>query len=138
MRTHKDIRDAAVPFPDRLIQQVDTGRGTADYVSWYHYVQRLLATIGSYSWDVTDLLSDDADGWVCVGLLTIDTQTEHYAGVGTDEAYTDSQGKFHRGDPKAAESDAFKRAASKAGYGLHLWAGVDYWLEAQLEKDTPL
>ena len=137
MRTRDDIRDAAVPFPSRLVEQVDTGSGSVDYVAWYHYPQRLLATVGAYSWSVTDLLPDAADGWVCVGRLTFD-KAEHYAGVGTDEAYTDSKGTFHRGDPKAAESDAFKRAASKAGYGLHLWAGDDYWLEAQLEKDIPL
>ncbi len=125
MRTRLEIRDAAVPFPKGLIRQVDKGGGEADYVSWYHYVQRLLGTLGSYSWSVSNVAPLGDTGWMVVGRLHFGDD-EWYDGVGTDAK-----------DPKAAESDAFKRAASKAGYGLHLWAGADYWLEAQLEKDTP-
>ncbi len=124
MRTRSAIRNAAVPFPDQLIEQVDTGGGAADFVSWYHYAQRLLREIGAYSWSVQHVNETDGE-WVVTGRLHFGDD-EWYDGVGTDAR-----------DPKAAESDAFKRAASKAGYGLHLWAGADYWLEAQLEKDTP-
>ena len=134
MRTRDEIRAAAVPFPKDLVEQKPGHK--AAYVSWYHYAQRLLAQVGAYSWSVIAIHSDADDGWICIGRLTLD-EAEHYDGVGTDESYTDSKDTYHRGDPKAAESDAFKRACSKAGFGLHLWAGADYWLEAQLEKDTP-
>lgn len=134
MRTRDQIREAAVPFPDSLIEQVDG----QDYVSWYHYTQRLLTQVGPYRWAVIEMQPDMDGGWVCHGRLgfDIDHMGESYDGIGTDEAYTDRNGKYHRGDPKAAESDAFKRACSKAGFGLHLWAGKHYWLEASLEKGT--
>ncbi len=116
--------DAAVPFPDGLIEQLPP-RGD-DYVAWFHYAQRLLATTDDYSWEVVALTYAEDGGpdgplWVCRGRLTV-VNGMPKDGVGVGDT------------PKNAESDAFKRAASKWGYGLHLWAGKDYWLEAQLEK----
>jgi hypothetical protein len=124
MRTREQIAQAAVPFPDSLIEQIPKGHGSEDYVAWYHYAQRLLTQIGAYSWTVV-ALTPTGDEWVCIGRLTF-APDESYDGVGEGA------------EPKHAESDAFKRAASKAGFGLHLWAGKDYWLEKSLRgRDVP-
>jgi hypothetical protein len=120
MRSRDDIKAAAVPFPDGLIEQVPSGGGQADYVAWYHYTQRLLATVEDYGWQVVSIFKA-GDEWTCHGRLTVeDGLPKDGVGLGSD--------------PKAAASDALKRAAALWGYGLHLWAGKDYWLEAQLAK----
>ena len=126
MRTRNAIRAAAVPFPDRLIEQLPATekRPAADFVAWYHYAQRLLATTDDYEWMVVELMYEGSL-WVVHGRLIVE-DGKPKDGIGHDAT-----------DPKAAESDAFKRAAAKWAYGLHLWAGADYWLEASLEKDTP-
>jgi len=122
-----ELRDHVRPYPAELIEQRQVGGGRMeDYVTWSNVAQRLLATHGPYSWGVEHIVPPqipDAE-WVVAGSiwLTVDGETNHYSGIG--------QGR----DAKAAESDAFKRAAGKSGCGLHLWA-KQWFLEAQLDAN---
>ncbi len=119
-----DHATAAVPFPDSLIEQLPATnkRPALSFIGWHHVAQRLIAEHGwDWSWEVDDLLPLAAEGWLVRGGLTV-ADYPRKDGIGTGDT------------PKAAESDAFKRAASKWGYGLHLRG--DYWLEAQLGKDA--
>ena len=123
-----DHATAAVPFPDSLIEQIPAkgNRPALDFIGWHHVAQRLIAEHGwEWGWEVVSVdivrVLPDGNVWVCHGRLTVG-----------DSQYKDGIGE---GDTaKNAESDAFKRAASKWGYGLHLRG--DYWLEAQLGKDA--
>ena len=56
------------------------------------------------------------------------------SGAGTETYSKDSTGE----KIKKMESDAFKRAASRLGCGLHLWAQDQYFLDIQLAKDLNL
>jgi hypothetical protein len=123
------------PVPERMIRTVDKGRkGKFSYLGTTDVKQLLIYLLGRpYEWSVESVFQTgdyDADGkpgdeaWVCVGHLTviIDTDPIRVGGVGSGTS------------PKAAESDAFKRAAGKVGVGLGLYGG--YWLDAQLVKDA--
>jgi len=52
-------------------------------------------------------------------------------GIGTDQ----NNNKDIGDQIKEMESDALKRAASRLGVGLHLWAQEQYFLYAQMLQD---
>lgn len=116
------LRDFAVPFPASLVKQV--GPRKDDYVSWHHYVQRLLAQHGAFDWDISQPFEsgDEKEPVAVKGVLTVTVDGEYRTVAGA------GQGR----DYKTAESDALKRAACKLGMGLHLWAQDEYWLEQSL------
>lgn len=108
-------------FPARVIHERVVGGGRSeDYVSHAVVTEKLLAVCGPFSWELRTL----PDGHV-IGTLTleIDGRTVTVSGVGEGD------------DLKKAESDALKRAAMRAGVGLHLWSGADYALDRALRQD---
>jgi len=122
------IRDTE-PFPDKLIGKLPP-RDDA-YVPWLQYAQRLLLHYGGYTWQVNDV-QHDTTVWVVVGTLFLgeqpDNDSQSYSAVGEDSSAT------------AAEANAFKRACSRAGIGLHLYEdkskGNPYWLHDRLIKQA--
>jgi len=132
-------RQLAKRLPDNFVQQVDLGYGLVDYVPHYMVTQYLLWVLDRpFGWEITHIHEaapityitkkgeERTDRQVEVaGQLTVhvDGGTYTVAGIGLGV------------DAKKAESDALKRAASKLGVGLHLWAQQDWWLETQWAKD---
>ena len=115
MRSREQLIQDTEPFPDNLIQSLPP-RGDS-YVSWYQYAQRLLLHHPEHKWRITSLVFG-GNRWAVSGQLDIGDET--YGGVGTDD------------DADKAESQAYKRACSRAGIGLHLYG--DYWLHGRLEQ----
>ena len=127
-------RQLATRLPDGFVQQIDTGHGPMDYVPHYMITQYLLWVCGPFGWEITHI--HEAPGYTTSSgkqqrqvevagqlTVTVDGGTYTVAGIGLDV------------DAKKAESDALKRAASKLGVGLHLWAQDSWWLETQWAKD---
>lgn len=120
MRTHDELVRDSEPFPDKLIMELPP-RGDR-FVTWSQYAQRLLFHHGGYNWHVNIVL-ESGPQWVVAGALTLPSG-DTYSAVGEDDTAT------------SAESNAFKRACSKAGIGLHLYEDRDkgnpYWLHTRL------
>ncbi len=139
-RTQAELIRDTKPFSKQLIKQ----RPPRDesYVPWLQYAQRLLLNYGGYTWHVidvqtthqTDIVRDKAVDrgtvWVVVGTLYLgeqpDADSQSYSAVGEDSSAA------------AAEANAFKRACSRAGIGLHLYGTDDnpYWLHDTLRKNA--
>ena len=123
MRNQADLIIDTAPFPDKLIKQLPP-RGD-DYVEWHEYNQRILLQHPDHDYRVTSVTyasTGDGDVWAVAVEFTIDGCV--YAGVGSAD------------DPLSAESNAYKRAASHAGIGLHLYNRDGYWLHGRLIKDS--
>ena len=82
------------------------------------------------------MVTEDGKVVAVHGKLTVelDGKTVTVSGAGTETYSKDSTGE----KIKKMESDAFKRAASRLGCGLHLWAQDQYFLDIQLAKDLNL
>ena len=117
MRSLEQLVQDTEPFPDSLIQQLPPRND--DFVPWFEYAQRLLLQHPGHSYRVLDV-THDGDVWA----VTVEFEIEgsRYAAVGEDSA------------PAAAESNAYKRALSHAGIGLHLYNRDGYWLHGRLQK----
>lgn len=122
------------PVPDRMVRTVDKGsKGKFSYLGTSDVKQLLIYFLGRpFGWtiesvfgtgDVTANGQPGDEAWVCVGHLdlVIDGDAVRVGGLGCGNS------------PKAAESDALKRAAGKVGLGLSLYGG--YWLAAQMAKE---
>lgn len=125
-------RELLEPFPDRVVKTLPGRGGKADYVSWTDKIQRILQVAGDFDWQVIQITeSGDTTEPVAVhGRLVMNVdgteQSRDGVGIGTDA--------------KKAETDAFARACSKFGVGLHLWCqGGDkdggYWITGVLDKE---
>lgn len=117
-----DIERLMRPFEGAQIRQrPGPGRKPLDYVSGTDVIRRLLdSTENRFSWKVEKLelmVQETQNGpvyiWVVQGTLSLPEMGVR-SGIGTHPA--DSLEA-----PKAAETDAFKRAAVKFGVGLHLY-----------------
>ena len=118
------LAQLAKPFPARLVHQRTVGGGRqADYVSASSVIEKLLAVVGPFGWQVQPVPTDGGQ-FVMVGTLTvnIDGTTVQVQGIGEGD------------DAKSCESDAIKRAARMVGVGLHLWSGDDYSLHRALTR----
>jgi|TARA_A100001388_G_C28774696_1_gene506478 hypothetical protein len=122
-------------FPQQLVRQIKKGTHTEDYINHAVIAQRILQVCGPYSWD-WDVVTEDGKVVAVHGKLTVelDGKTVTVSGAGTETYSKDSTGE----KIKKMESDAFKRAASRLGCGLHLWAQDQYFLDIQLAKDLNL
>lgn len=84
--------------------------------------------IGNWSWTISDLVLNNKP-IVCTGVLTIYRNsvagTVRMEGVGTDDT-----------DPKAAESDALKRAAVHFGIGRYLYTIGTEWVSYDSNSKT--
>jgi len=122
----------AKKFPSQLIKTIKKGNHQEDYINHAVIAQRLLQVLGAYSWSWEVVYEEGKV--VCVrGTLTttVDGKEVSVSGAGTETFSGDSTGE----KIKKMESDAFKRAASRLGVGLHLWAQQQYFLDVQLAKD---
>ena len=117
MRSAESLAVDTAPFPDSLIQQLPP-RGD-DYVPWYEYAQRVLLQHPDHSYRV---LSVTYAGGVWAVTVEFEIDGSAYGGVGEDST------------PTAAESNAYKRALSHAGIGLHLYNRDGFWLHGRLEQ----
>ena len=127
-------RQLLEPFPPKVIKQLpgSAKRPPIDFVSWTDKIQRLLQVCGGFDWEVSTPFpsGNDQEPVGVKGRLTviIDEQPRIVEGIGTDR------------DAKKAETDAFARACSKLGLGLHLWTqGGDkdggYWLPGVIDRE---
>jgi hypothetical protein len=123
----------AKQFPVQLVSQIKKGNRTEDYINHSVIAQRLLQVVGPYDWDF-DVIYQGENPIAIKGTLTVtvDGKEVSVAGSGTPQNKTEDIGE----QIKKMESDAFKRAASKLGAGLHLWAQDQYFLFANLLKET--
>ena len=119
-------------FPDKLVSQIKKGTHTEDYVNHSVVAQRILQICGPFDWD-TDVIYSENKPCAVKGILkvTIDGKLVTVTGVGTDQ----NNNKDIGDQIKEMESDALKRAASRIGVGLHLWAQAQYFLFPQLLQD---
>ena len=143
MRSRDQLIQDTEPFPDSLIEQV--GPRKDEYVKWHEYAQRLLLQHPGHDYTVTDVtyapsytypkkdpdtgrLTDELLWAPPVWAITVEfiIDGSRYGGVGEDDS------------PAAAESNAYKRALSHAGIGLHLYNRKGYWLHGRLQKDAGL
>ena len=119
----EQLRALAKRLPDHLISQREVAQGfKADYVAHSTITEKLLATIGPFSWALEILEPVDGLCYV-IGTITarIDGELVTVSGIGDGDNLKD------------AESDAIKRAAMRLGCGLHLWSRGDYNLDRVLE-----
>ena len=133
MTGHQELQQLAKRFPSALIQQNPNGFG--EYVKWSVKVEKLLATVGPFTWEIVREITD-ADGTLsgCIGRLTceIDGRTVSVDGAGDVERPEILSNNGTR--LKHCESDAIGRAASKLGVGLSLWSGDLYRLDRALAQ----
>ena len=135
MTGKQQLQQLAKPFPQSLIERAPGGFG--DYVKWSVKVEKLLATVGPFSWEIVREITDP-DGTItgCVGRLTVQFEDGRIVTV-------DGAGDVERPEIigsngtrlKHAESDAIGRAASKLGLGLHLWSQASYRLDRALDRN---
>lgn len=130
----KQLRQLAKPFPQSVQKPAPGGFGGV-YVPWSVKAEKLLATVGPFSWEIVQQIHD-ADGTLTgvVGRLTatVDGQTVSVDGCGDVERPEILANNGTRA--KHAESDALGRAMSKLGCGLHLWSAESYRLDRALER----
>ncbi len=79
--------DLSLRYPDQLVKKVTVGGGKQeDYVPWHTTVQRLLATVGPFSWRVVQVTDshEEREPVAVIGELsvTIDGVYTTVAGVG--------------------------------------------------------
>jgi len=131
----EQLKALAKPFPQSVVERAPGGFG--DFVTWSVKVEKLLATVGPFSWRIVREITDP-DGTItgCVGLLTltIDGVAVEVEGAGDVERPDILRNNGTR--LKHAESDALSRAASKVSCGLSLWSQERYRLDRALERKT--
>jgi hypothetical protein len=121
------------PFPKSMIQE-KPGGFAAKYVAHARVVEKLIAVLGPFDYEVTQLIKDP-DGTVtgCVSKLTveIDGKLVTVSEIGDVE----NPGTKNNGArAKDASSDAIKRCAMRLGVGLELWVKGEPMLHAALVK----
>lgn len=135
------LADLAKPFSDAFIHQ-KPGQGGGSYVEHNHYVERILLHVGPYKWELVELIRGEFDhkdatkqgvtGAVWRLTLNVDGVEAVYEEVGDVEHPGNWKTDGQRA--KDAASDAFKRCCMRAGLGLHLWSGKQYFLSRKLEE----
>lgn len=120
------------PFPRSMIQ-TKPGKFQAEYVSHSEVVQKLLAVVGPYSFEVTETFRNkdgQIDAVIARLALTVDGERISISEVGECE----QPGNWNTDGArlKDAASDAFKRCAMRVGVGLHLWAQDRFVLDTML------
>ena len=124
MTSGPQLRALSKRLPDHLISQREVAKGfSADYVAHGVITEKLLATLGPFSWAI-EILEFPGELCYVTGTITttIDGVPVSVSGVGDGD------------NPKDAESDAIKRAAMRLGCGLHLWSRGDYVLDRVLTE----
>ena len=136
------LTDLAKPFAPHLVKRPPQGK-YGDYVAHSEVTQKLLAVLGPYSFEVTQLLREQTskvDHPIivgCIGRLTcvVDGREVSVSEVGDCENPHVKNSDGERA--KDAASDAIKRCAMRLGVGLHLWAAENYFLHGYLLSLEP-
>lgn len=131
--TGKQLQQLAKPFPDSLIERAPGGFG--DYVKWSVKVEKLLATVGPFTWELVREITDP-DGTITgvVGRLTVEVDGRLVSVDGAGDVERPDILNNNGTRLKHAESDAIGRAASKLGVGLSLWSQDRYRLNHALNR----
>ena len=135
------LKALAQPFDADMIQEYQASGYHASFVSHADVAQKLLAEHGPYSWEIIEIIREhDAHakepGVVTgvVGKLTLEIDGRHVVISEVGEYRHKGAQPRSAGDrAKNASSDAFKRAAMRAGVGLHLWCQETYELHRVLD-----
>ena len=141
------LYELARPFPKRLIHPAPKGK-YGDYVSHSTVNEALLYDIGPHSFEVIELIRGHAEevkgqnqtypardnavvGCLARLICIIDGRTVTITEAGdVEQAAMNNDGR----NAKDASSDAYKRCAMRAGKGLHLWSGSEFFLAEALRK----
>jgi len=141
------LHELSRPFPPEYVKAPPQGKH-GDYVPHHIVEQRALQIVGPHSFQVTEPIRGYAeqvksktsdkiwparDGAVvgCLATLTV-TIDGHMVSI-TEVGTEDTPAMNHDAENlKRAASDAYKRCWMRLGLGLHLWAGVDYFLAGKL------
>jgi len=131
--TGKQLQQLAKPFPDSLIERAPGGFG--DYVKWSVKVEKLLATVGPFTWELVREITDP-DGTITgvVGRLTVEVDGRLVSVDGAGDVERPDILSNNGTRLKHAESDAIGRAASKLGVALSLWSQSRYRLNHALNR----
>ena len=131
--TGKQLQQLAKPFPDSLIERAPGGFG--DYVKWSVKVEKLLATVGPFTWELVREITDP-DGTITgvVGRLTVEVDGRLVSVDGAGDVERPDILSNNGTRLKHAEADAIGRAASKLGVALSLWSQSRYRLNHALNR----
>lgn len=134
------LRKLATPFPAQFINTVQKAGRQESYVSHSVITQALLAVVGPFTLQVRDVTitgtgPDERVDLVVSITCTIDGEQVTLESTGTDHATVTKTGNVIPASAQNAEAQAFKRAVSRAGLGLHLWAGTEYFLHDRLKGE---
>lgn len=143
MLTHEDIQRLRAPLPLNdhevkiKVSPTKDDKGAWKKSMWLAYIDQtgvipLLQDIDpNYSWLVIDKQRVDPRLCVVTGRLIIGGAS--YDGVGGATPNYDND-PYSEDTEKAAETDAFKRAAVKCGVGLYLRNAPQIWVDGNLGK----
>ena len=143
-----ELYELSKVVPKHFVKKAPKGK-YGQYVPHYVVVQRLLATVGPYDWELVEVLRGDSRGTVkdkdidlhdvIVGVVyrltvVVDGHRVSIEEVGEVDAYTKT------GDGarlKHATSDALKRCARRLGVAIQLWCKTpdDHFLPAALNTE---
>lgn len=128
----KQLRELATPFKGPLVKPPAKGK-YGSYVSHSTVNERALSVVGPHSFEVVELIFNEARVTGVLGRLTveIDGRTVVVTEAGDEEH---PENGTNGANAKNAASDAYKRCWMRLGLGLHLWSGTDYFLDKQLDK----
>ena len=131
-----DLYQLSVPFPDHLVKKAPQGK-YGSFVPHSSIPARLLSIVGPFDMRVTDtfIVEGKLEGIVLEMTFMVDGQRVVVQEAGDCEQ--PDNWKTQGARLKDAVSDGVKRCSMRAGLGLHLWSGDDYFLNSQLAKDHP-
>jgi len=133
--SNTQLQRLAKPFPGFMIQE-KPGKFAAQFVSHSEVVQKLLAVVGPYDFEVREIIRGDSgkvEAVLATMTVTIDGRVTTITEVGECERPDNWPTEGAR--LKDAASDALKRCAMRFGVGLHLWAQDRFVLSNMLDKE---
>ena len=130
----KQLAKLVEPFDERLIKQKG-GSFKASYVAHSEVEQKLLATLGTVSFEVREpLIGSDGkiEGCTATMKAIVDGKDVTITEVGDCERPDNWSTQGAR--MKDAASDAYKRCAMRLGVGLHLWSQELFWIDKYIKE----
>jgi hypothetical protein len=117
--------EAALPFEDgKVLHRPGPGGRTLDYITGETAASRMQEVYKTYDWNVREMVN--IDGAIIIhGLLSVKVGEAYVERSGIGSFQIGERGTNAAGAAKNAETNAFKRAASKFGVGLYLYEKDD-------------
>ncbi len=117
--------EAALPFEDgKVLHRPGPGGRTLDYITGETAASRMQEVYKTYDWNVREMVN--IDGAIIIhGLLSVKIGDVYVERSGIGSFQIGERGTNAAGAAKNAETNAFKRAASKFGVGLYLYEKDD-------------